>query len=103
MHHLEHGKRNAMCNSKTTQNEIIDILASYIRKKTTEILQSSSAVFSIIVRLLIKHADKEILAVCLRFVSYDEIQELFLDFVELKRASGAHIAQAILQSLKRIT
>ena len=36
-----------MCTSKTTQNEIIEILASYNRKRTTEILQSSSAVFSI--------------------------------------------------------
>ena len=26
-----------------------------------------------------KHANKEILAVCLRFVSYGEIQELFFD------------------------
>ena len=33
MHHLEHGKRNAMCTSKTTQNEIIEVLASYIRKR----------------------------------------------------------------------
>ena len=87
MHHLEHGKRNAMCTSKTTQNEIIEVLASYIRKRTTEILQSSSAMFSIIAdEVTDKHANKEILAVCLRFVSYGEIQELFFDFVELERA-----------------
>lgn len=39
MHHLEHGKRNAMCTSKTTQNEIIEVLASYIRKRTTIFLK----------------------------------------------------------------
>ena len=101
MNHLEHGKRNAMCTSKTTQNEIIEVLASYIRKRTTEILQSSSAVFSIIAdEVTDKHANKEILAVCLRFISYGEIPELFFDFVELERADRAHIAEAIVQSLK---
>ena len=64
-------------------------------------LQSSSAVFSIIAdEVTDKHANKEILAVCLRFESYGEIQELFFDFVELERADGAHIAEAIVQNLK---
>ena len=53
MHHLEHIKRNAMCTSKTIQNEIM----RYIRKRT-EILQTSSAVFSIIADYVTdKHAD----------------------------------------------
>ena len=37
MHHLEHGKRSAMCTSKIIQNEIIEVQASYIRKRITEI------------------------------------------------------------------
>ena len=36
----------------------------------------------------------------MRFISYGEIQELFFDLVELERADGAHIAEAIVQSLK---
>ena len=46
--HLEHGKRNAMATSKTTQNEIISIIADYIRQEITKCLQQKSAVFSII-------------------------------------------------------
>ena len=48
MHNLEHGKRNAMCTSKTIENEIIEDTSYFIRERTIEVLPSSSAVFSII-------------------------------------------------------
>ena len=37
--HLEQGKRNVMSTSKTTQNEIINIIGHYIRNKEHRILE----------------------------------------------------------------
>ena len=98
--HLEQGKRNAKCTSKTTQNEIISIIADYIREHTTKSLQLSTSVFSIIADEVIgKYDNKEILSICVRFIEGENISEVFLDFVELIRTTGTHIAEAIMLSL----
>ena len=98
--HLDHGKRNAMSTSKTTQNEIINIIGDYIRKENTGYLQNSTSVYSIIAdEVTDRYENKEILTVCLRFVQDAKIREMFFDFVELQRANGEQIAQAILASL----
>ena len=59
--HLEQGKRNAKCTLKTTQNEIISIIADFIRGHTTKSLQLSTSVFSIIAdEITGKYENKEI-------------------------------------------
>ncbi|CAC5408033.1 unnamed protein product [Mytilus coruscus] len=46
-------------------------------------------------------SNKEMLSVCLRFVSCNrEIKEVFFDFVHLRQTSGEKIANAILESLR---
>ena len=98
--HLEQRKRNAKCTSKTTQNEIISIIADYIRESTTKSLQLSTSVFSIIAdEVTGKYDNKEMLSICVRFIEGENISEVFLDFVELIRTTGAHIAEAIMLSL----
>ena len=97
---LEQGKRNAKCTSKTTQNEIISIIADYIRERTTKSLLLSTSVFSIIAdEVTGKYDNKEILSIFVRFIEGENISEVFLDFVELIRTTGAHIAEAIILSL----
>ena len=50
-----------MATSKTTQNEIISIIADYIHQEITKCLQQKSAVFSIIAdEVTDKNANKEI-------------------------------------------
>ena len=84
---------------KTTQNEIISIIADYIRERTTKSLQLSTSVFSIIAdEVTVKYDNKEILSICVHFIEGEYISEVFLDFVELTR-TGAHIAEAIMLSL----
>ena len=60
-------KENEMlkCTSKTTQNEIISIIADYIQEHTTKSLQLSTSVFSIIAdEVTGKYDNKEILSIC---------------------------------------
>ena len=95
--HLELGKRN-----KCLSRIILYLLfADIIRKKITQPLRSSSAVFSIIADEVTDHyANKEILSVCLRYMNNDAIKEVLLDFVPLERANGASIAEGIITSLQ---
>ena len=46
-----------------------------------------------------KYDNKEILSICVLFIEGENISEVFLDFVELIRTTGAHIAEAIMLSL----
>ena len=67
--HLEQGKQNAKCTSKTAQNEIISIIADFIQGHTTKSLQLSTSVFSIIAdEVTGKYDNKEKLSVCVRFI-----------------------------------
>ena len=102
--HLETARHNATATSKTFQNEIIDIIGSYIRKKITKTLSNEDAVFSIIAdEVTDKFANQELLSLCLRFVEMKDgkhhIKEAFLDFVHLERTTGKKIASAIKDSL----
>ena len=77
------------------------ILYCYLRKRITQPLRSSSAVFSIIVDEVTDHyANKEILSVCLRYMNNDTIKKVLLDFVPLERANGASIAEGIITSFQ---
>ena len=100
--HLEQGKKNARCTSKTIQNEIISIIGDYIRGQTTKSLQDSKNTFSIIAdEVTGEHDNREVLSICFRYVDAEKINEVFFDFVELTRTTGAHIAAAILNSLQQ--
>ena len=100
--HLEMGKKNAQYTSKTIQNEIIDIVAEYIRKENTRTLENDISFFSIMGdEVTYPHSNQEILSVCLRMLDKTNIKEFFFDFVYLERATGESIAMAIIESVKK--
>ena len=55
--------------------------------------------FSIIADEVVDVANKEQLSLCLRFVDSSGVHEMFADFVEVERITGAVLADAILQRL----
>ena len=71
--HLEHGKKNALYISKTIQNQIIAVIGDIIREKVSSAIREDGAIFSIIAdEVTESHSNKEILSLCLRFVSWDD-------------------------------
>ena len=46
--HLESGRKNAQYASGIIQNEVIDVVAEYIRKENTRSLEDENALFSIL-------------------------------------------------------
>ncbi|KAI6657180.1 52 kDa repressor of the inhibitor of the protein kinase-like [Oopsacas minuta] len=100
--HLEMGKKNAQYTSKAIQNEIVDIVAEYIRKENTRTLENDISFFSIMGdEVTDPHSNQEILSVCLRMLDKTNIKEFFFDFVYPERATGESIAMAIIESLKK--
>ena len=104
--HLEQGMRNQQYTSKTTQNEIINVIASCLRDNILAPLKLVKY-FSIIAdEVTDRHANQEILSLCLRFVDTTNrqkphIKEVFLDFLHLERTTGQKIAESIQSLLEK--
>lgn len=102
--HLDNGKRNARCTSKTIQNELIDIIGGLIRERLTLPLKEKDSFFTIIGDE-VTHTNQEILSICLRFLdtlsTNPEVKEVFFDFVNLKRTTGEAIGNAIINCLAK--
>lgn len=105
--HLEHGK-NALYISNTIQAQIIKIIGDIIREKVSSDIIKDGAFFSIIGDEVTEtHSNREILSLCLRFVSWahdqipskPSIKEVFFDFTYFTRTTGLAIATAIKDSL----
>ena len=104
--HLESAKRNAIGTSKTVQNEVIDVIANYIRGRITAHIKDENAVFSIIAdEVTDKYSNQEVLSICLRFLEVKDnqphIREAFLDFLHIERTTGEKIAFAMKNSLAK--
>jgi len=98
--HLKTADRNAQYTSKTVQNEVIDLIAQYIRNEKTKALKQGDSFFAIIAdEVTDPHANQEVLSVCLRLVEGTDIKEFFLDFSYFERTTGESIANAIKKSL----
>ena len=68
--HLEESKKNVTYRSKTIQNELIDIIAQYIRKFIRKNMREDGDYFSLIVHEVTDHhVNKEIATLCFRFVT----------------------------------
>ena len=71
--HLKTADRNAQYTSKTVQNEVIDLIAQYIRNEKTKALKQGDSFFAIIAdEVTDPHANQEVLSVCLRLVEGTE-------------------------------
>lgn len=105
--HLQSGKKNCQYTSKTVQNQIIDLIAVYIRNQITKDLKEGkhSKYFSVLAdEVTDTTTNKEVLTLCLRFLSGTDranisISEAFVDFIPLERTTGRAIADAIMKSL----
>ena len=106
-HHLEFGKRNALYTSKNVQNELLAIMGDIVREDLCSPLLENNAVFSIIAdEITESHSNREILSICLRFVTWSNelvpkpsIREVFFDFRFLTRITGQAISSSILECL----
>ena len=105
--HLEHGKKNALYISKTIQDHIIAVIADIILEKVSSSIREDGAIVSIIAdELTESQSNKEILSLCLIFVSWDakipsqsSIKEVFFYFTFLTRTTRLAISNAIKESL----
>ena len=67
--HLETGRKNAQYTSRITHNEVIDVVAEYVRKENTRSLEDENAFFSIMAdEVTYPHGKQEIMSVCLRML-----------------------------------
>ena len=67
--HLEIGRKNAQYTSRIIHNEVIDIVAEYVRKEITRSLEDENAFFSIIAdEITDPPGEQEIMSVCLRML-----------------------------------
>jgi hypothetical protein len=81
--HLKYGTKNAKYTSKTIQNEFIGIVGGAIRDEIlSEVL--SAQFYSIIADQVTDIASKEQPSLCLCYVHNNCVQEVFVDFVELR-------------------
>lgn len=102
--HLDTAARNAKGTSKTTQNDLIDVIKTHIQASIAEKIAGESRVFSIIAdEVTDRHSNQEILCVCLRYLVFENqrvhIKESVIDFVHMERTTGASLASAIIRSL----
>ena len=103
--HLVSGPRNSLYTSKTIQNEILSIIAEFIRDYFRTCLDKTPH-FSIIADETASHG-REILSVCVRFLDFiadpssPVKREVLIYMSELPRTTGIAIATAIKDSLQK--
>ena len=99
------GPKNARYIHSGIQNQIIEIISDSIRDFIKKSL-SHCGHFSIMADEVTSH-NSEILAVCLRFLEYNDEHskptkhKMLLDFVPLDRITGAAIAKEIKTTLEK--
>ena len=99
--HLQTGRKNAQYTPRTIHNEVIDVVAEYVRKENTRSLEEENAIFYIMADGITDPPGKqEIMSVCLRMLVGCKVKEFFFDFIYLERATMEAIAHAVIECLK---
>ncbi len=96
--HLQLAPKNARYTSKTIQNELIDIVGKSIRFDILSEVKKAKF-YSPIADEVTDVGNREQLSLSLCYILDEEVNEVFLDFVEVDRITGSILANAILQSL----
>lgn len=96
--HLKYAPRNATYTSKTIQNEMIDVIGTVIRNDIIKEVKSSK-LYSVIADEVTDSSNKEQLSLSLRYVTDENVKEMFLDFIEVERITGQALSDAILHWL----
>ena len=99
--HRDTGRKNAQYTSRIIHNEVIDVVAEYVRKENTRSLEDENAFFSIMAdEVTDTHGKHEIMSVCLRMLVGCKVKEFFFDFIYLERAMVEDVAHAVIECLK---
>ena len=97
--HLETAGNNATYISKTTQNEIIDIIGNLIQQKVLEKVKKAK-IFAVLADETTDCSGREQLSLCLRFTENNMIREEFLQFLTVEDITGRGLGDTILELLK---
>ena len=93
--HIETGRKNAQYTPRIIQNEVINVVAEYVRKENTRSLEYENAFFSIMAdEVTDPRGKQEIMSVFLRMLVGCKVKEFFFDFIYLERATVEAIAHA---------
>ena len=84
---------------KTIQNKMIDVIGTAIGNNITEEVKSSKY-YSIIADEVTDCSNKEQLSLSLRYVTDENVREMFLDFIKIERITGQALSDAILHWLE---
>ena len=80
--HLETGRKNAQYTSRIIHNEVIDVVAEYVRKENTRSLEDENAFFSIMAdEVTDPHGKQEIMSVCLMMLFGCKSKNVFLFYI----------------------
>ena len=97
--HLELAPKNACYTSKMIQNELILTVGKAIHSDILDGVKASKF-YSIIADEVTDIGNKEQLSLSLQYVFDEQVQEVFIDYVEVERITGTVLANAILQNLE---
>ncbi|XP_060080530.1 52 kDa repressor of the inhibitor of the protein kinase-like [Ylistrum balloti] len=101
--HLENGQKNTIYTSKTVQNEVINIIRSYIRNQILKGLKGRGLYSIIADEVTGTFSNQEVLPLCVRFLDESQtelcIREEFFDFLHMKRTTGKTTAIKIVEVL----
>ena len=98
--HLETGRKKTQYTSIIIHNEVIDVVAEYIRKENTRNLEDENAFFSIMANWVTNpHSNQEVMSVCLRMLAGCKDKEFFILYT-LRGQRTKVIAHAFIECLK---
>lgn len=119
--HLRNAPKNAVYTSPSIQNEIISVIAEFIRGKIVKNIKSEGGLYAILADETQDISTIEQLSLCLRYVSEGKIREEFVGFVDLfeenfsidfnsleegesiePKMTGKKIGQTIVEQLKEL-
>jgi hypothetical protein len=98
--HLANNAANATYLSKTTQNELIESMATVIRRNVSKEVKSAEF-FSVIADETTDISHRSQLSVSIRYVNNRKIVERFLEFVYPEALTGVALAEEIIGVLER--
>jgi hypothetical protein len=99
--HLSTASKAATYISKTTQNELIEICANFIRQKLIQEVKNAKF-YTVIGDETADVSTVEQFTFCLRYVFEDKVHEKFIEFVPAEDRTGKGLAQLILDELNNL-